>query len=131
MNEKFILAHDLGTTGDKASLYDSQGNVLGSVFSGYGTQYPQVNWVEQSPEDWWQAVCISTNQLISNSGVSQKAIACIVFSGQMMGCVAVDKEARPLRNAIIWADQRGVQEANMIIEKVGMENMSKRTIVVY
>ncbi len=127
MNEKYILAHDLGTTGDKASLYDSQGNVLGSVFSGYGTQYPQVNWVEQSPEDWWQAVCISTNQLISSSGVSPKSIACIAFSGQMMGCVAVDKEARPLRKAIIWADQRGVQETNTIIDKVGMENTYRIT----
>ena len=43
----------------------------------------------------------------------------IAFSGQMMGCVAVDREARPLRNAIIWADQRGVEEANALIEKVG------------
>jgi xylulokinase len=39
----------------------------------------------------------------------------------MMGCVAVDREVRPLRNAIIWADQRGTEEAKLLIEKIGMQ----------
>lgn len=121
MSTKYILAHDLGTTGNKASLYDSEGQVLASSFYGYGTEYPRVNWVEQNPEDWWKAVCASTNQLLSEARVSPEDIACISFSGQMMGCVMVDREVRPLRNAIIWADQRGVEEAKVLIEKVGME----------
>ena len=28
----FILAHDLGTTGNKATLYDSEGALVGSAF---------------------------------------------------------------------------------------------------
>jgi xylulokinase len=67
MAKQFILAHDLGTTGNKASLFDSQGKVKASAFYGYRTEYPHPNWVEQNPEDWWQAICISTRQLISSA----------------------------------------------------------------
>jgi xylulokinase len=121
MTGQFILAHDLGTTGNKASLYDSEGKVLASSFYGYGTEYPDVNWAEQNPSDWWQAVCISTQQLLSEAKVQAREVACIAFSGQMMGCVAVDQAANPLRKAIIWADQRAVKEANYLIDRVGWE----------
>jgi xylulokinase len=39
----------------------------------------------------------------------------------MMGAVAVDRQARPLRNAIIWADTRAVDEAQQIIDRIGFE----------
>lgn len=121
MSKDFILAHDLGTTGNKATLYDSEGKVLAASFYGYRTEYPQVNWVEQNPQDWWQAVCISTRKLLSEARAPASSIACIAFSGQMMGCVAIDRRAHPLRNAIIWADQRGIAEADYLIDKIGAE----------
>jgi len=127
MTRQYILAHDLGTTGDKASLYDREGTVLASSFFGYGTELPRVNWVEQNPEDWWQAVCVSTHQLLDSAKVPPAEIACVVFSGQMMGCVAVDRQARPLRNALIWADMRAVPEAQSIIDGVGMERAYRIT----
>ena len=122
MAEKFILAHDLGTTGNKASLFDEEGKVRANTLSIYGTEYPRPNWVEQNPEDWWKAVCDSTRQLLAAAKVSPKQIACITFSGQMMGCVVLDRHARPLRNALIWADTRAVPEAEQMIAKVGMDD---------
>lgn len=127
ITEKFILAHDLGTTGNKASLFDAEGKVRASIFSGYPTEYPRPNWVEQNPEDWWQAVCISTRELLNSAGVSPQAIACITFSGQMMGCVALDRQACPLRSAIIWADTRAQAEAEAMIARVGMEEAYRIT----
>ncbi|MEI6290403.1 MAG: FGGY family carbohydrate kinase, partial [Chloroflexota bacterium] len=127
MTEKFILAHDLGTTGNKASLFDEQGQVRASAYSVYGTEYPRPNWVEQNPEDWWQAVCASTRQLLAEAKVQPKQVACITFSGQMMGCVVLDRQARPLRNALIWADTRAIPEAEQMIAKVGMEKAYRIT----
>lgn len=120
MPPELILAHDLGTTGNKASLYDRQGRVLASAFHGYGTEIPRVNWVEQNPEDWWQAVCVTTHQLLAAAKVQPREIACVAFSGQMMGCVAVDRQARPLRSALIWADMRAGAEAQTFVDRVGM-----------
>jgi xylulokinase len=127
MTEKFILAHDLGTTGNKASLFDEQGKVRASSLSTYSTEYPRPNWVEQNPEDWWNAVCTSTKQLLHTTGIKPEQIACISFSGQMMGCVVLDRRARPLRNALIWADTRAVPQAEHLISKIGMESAYKIT----
>jgi len=127
MAEKFILAHDLGTTGNKASLFDEEGKVRASSYHGYGTEYPRTNWVEQNPEDWWTAVCVSTRQLLGEARITPKQVACISFSGQMMGCVILDRQAQPLRSAIIWADTRAIPQAEKLIEKVGMENAYRIT----
>ena len=56
--KRYILAHDVGTTGDKATLFDATGALLCSAFSPYGTSYPRTGWAEQHPDDWWQALCL-------------------------------------------------------------------------
>ncbi len=121
MAEKFILAHDLGTSGNKASLFDAEGTLRASAFSGYETTYPHPNWAEQNPEDWWQAVCQSTQQLLSTAKISPGDVACISFSGQMMGCVVLDRNARPLRSALIWADTRATAESEAMLQRVSLE----------
>ena len=121
MPEKYILAHDLGTTGNKATLFNSQAQVKAAFFCGYQTAYPKPNWVEQEPEDWWRAVCQSTQRLIETAKIEPGQIAGVSLCGHMMGCVAVDRKANPLRSAIIWADTRAVEEARILVEKVGMQ----------
>ncbi len=120
---QFIIAHDFGTTGNKATLYNSQGNLINSTFSGYKTLYPEINWAEQNPHDWWQAVCSSTKKILSESSINRDDIAVISFSGQMMGCLPLDKKGTPLRNSIIWADQRSLKQASHLEEKLGKEKV--------
>jgi xylulokinase len=122
-----LIAHDLGTTGNKATLYDREGALVGSAFYGYDTEYARTGWAEQNPEDWWQAVCISTRQLLQQTGARADDVACIVFSGQMMGCVPLDKYARPLRKAIIWADQRSVEQERWVGERISPEAVYRIT----
>ena len=114
VDKRLILAHDLGTTGNKANLFDGHGALLGSAFAAYPTHYPQPNWAEQNPDDWWDAICRTTQQLLSQTGTDPRAIAGVSFSGQMMGCVPVDRSGAPLRSCIIWADQRAQREAETI-----------------
>lgn len=123
----YIIAHDLGTTGNKATLYDREGRLAGANFHPYDTEYAYTGWAEQNPDDWWKAVCQSTRQLLSETRVSKNDIACITFSGQMMGAVALDKGARPLRNAIIWADQRALPQQAWIGERVAFEDVYRIT----
>jgi xylulokinase len=118
MTGQYVLAHDLGTTGNKASLYDAEGRLIGSALFEYGVSFPSTGWAEQNVEDWWRAVCDSTQKLLAQTSIRGEAIACIVFSGQMMGCVPLDERARPLRSAIIWADQRSVEQQAQIAERI-------------
>ena len=123
----YIIAHDLGTTGNKATLYNREGMLMGSAFHGYKTDYARTNWAEQNPEDWWQSVCASTRQLLQQTRVKPTDIACITFSGQMMGCVPLDKHAKPVCPAIIWADQRAVPQERWLGERVSPDEVYQIT----
>jgi len=123
----YILAHDLGTTGNKATLYDHQGAMVGASFSAYDTEYPDTGWAEQDPEAWWLAICTSTRALREKTGARPEQIACVVFSGQMMGCVPLDDKARPLRKAIIWADQLAVDQVSWLNERVPADEVYRIT----
>jgi xylulokinase len=120
---KYLLAHDLGTTGNKATLYHQDGEVLASTFYAYETIFPEVGFAEQDPNDWWEAVCVSTKQLLDKAKIDPKHIASVSFSAMMQGVVSIDRNGKPLRNAIIWADMRAEKEAQYLKDKLGMEEI--------
>jgi xylulokinase len=122
-----ILAHDLGTTGNKASLFDTSGELVASAYVAYETTYARPGWAEQDPADWWRAAGASTQKLLHDSGREASEIGVISFSGEMMGCTPVDAEGRPLRTSIIWADQRAEAQAALIAQRVGREQMYQIT----
>jgi xylulokinase len=124
---KYILAHDLGTSGNKATLFSLDGKLGASVLYEYPVYYPEQGWVEQKAEDFWQAVCLSTKQLLEKAGAPGSDVAAVSFSGQMMGCLLVDKEGKPLRNMIIWADTRAGKQADEMEAKLGMDYVYKTT----
>jgi xylulokinase len=117
----YILAHDLGTSGNKATLFSLDGKMGASVLYEYPAYYPGALCVEQDPEDWWKAVCVSTRQLLEKAGVAPGDIAVVSFSGQQMGCLIVDKDGSPLRKMIIWADTRAGAQAGEIEKKLGAD----------
>ena len=125
--KRYILAHDLGTTGNKATLFDDEGRLVASAFRGYETAHPQGNWAEQDSHDWWRAVIGATHELLDKSHVAPQDVAVIAFSGQMMGCLPVDASGNPLRSCIIWADQRAVAQADQLAERVGEERIYRIT----
>ena len=108
---KYILAHDLGTSGNKATLFSQEGKMVTSEVYSYDCHYFNVNWAEQDPEDWWKAICVTSRNLIDKAGIDAGDVGVVSFSGQMMGCLCVDKQGNPLRPSIIWADQRSVAQA--------------------
>ncbi len=125
--KRFVIAHDLGTTGNKATLFDEEGQMVGSSFVGYATAYAHFGWAEQNPELWWSAVCGATRALLETTNTSATDVACVAFSGQMMGCVAIDERARPLRNAIIWADQRAQDQERALAERIDRREVYRIT----
>jgi xylulokinase len=117
--DKNIISLDLGTSGNKASLYDAKGNCLAAAFVPYETQYPQVGWHEQRPADWWNAVVESTRKLLQTSGVDKESIACLGISGHSLGAVPVDNGGTLLREATpIWSDIRAQKEVETFFKKV-------------
>ncbi len=117
MSEKLILAHDLGTSGNKASLYSADGQLVASAVCSYETHYSHGTWAEQDPNDWWSAVCSTTSRIME--GRDPKSVVAVAFSGQSMGCLCLDKNGTPLTNSIIWQDSRATKEADLLTERIG------------
>ena len=114
-----IIAYDLGTGGNKASLYDVEGNCLAAVFVPYETSYPRVGWHEQRPEDWWKAVAGSTRKLLAVDGVDARAVECLAISGHSLGCVPIDAGGELLRESTpIWSDKRPLEQVDKFFENV-------------
>jgi xylulokinase len=75
----YILAHDIGTTGDKATLFGEDGRLVTSAFSSYPTYYPQDGWVEQDPVSYWEAFCSSSKTILEKAKIEPKEIAVVSF----------------------------------------------------
>ena len=114
---QYIVAHDVGTGGNKAVLVDTAGNVRATAFAPYPIHYPYPDWAEQEPEDWWHAVAATTHQVLEQAGVSPRDVLCMVYTAQLLGIVPMGAEGRPLRPAIIWLDARAPEQAERIMRK--------------
>ena len=113
---KYILAHDLGTSGNKATLFSENGDLVASYTCPYPTDFREGNWAEQNPADWWKAICQTTKALLEK--VSSSDIVGVALSGQMMGCLCVDRNGNPLRPHMLYCDQRSLKEEAFLAEKI-------------
>lgn len=116
-----IIAHDLGTTGNKASLHHDDGRLVASVTVPYPAHFAAGGVAEQNPADWWNAVVAATRDLIARTGTAATDIAGLVVSGQMMGAVLLDADGEPARPAIIWADTRAGAQQRELEVAIGAE----------
>ncbi len=108
----YVIAYDIGTTGVKTCIFDISDRIelVASSVAGYKLHVLENGGVEQEPCDWWNAMCSSTRQVLSESNVPADSIKGISFCSQMQGVVLVDKEGEPVRRAMSYMDQRSERE---------------------
>ncbi len=114
---QYIIAHDVGTGGNKAVLVDTSGNVCATAMAPYPIHYPCPDWAEQQPEDWWKAVSTTTRQVMEQSVIEPGDVLCMVYTTQMLGIVPMGRDNQPLRPAIIWLDARAPEQAERIMRR--------------
>jgi xylulokinase len=114
---KYIVAHDVGTSGSKGTLIDYNLNIRAAQSHEYEILFPRRSYAEQNPEDWWEAIVTTTRALLEENHVSPEDIAAIVFSAQMAGVLPVDEQGTPLMNCMTWLDSRAAEQAKRIIGK--------------
>jgi len=115
VKKQYIVAHDTGTGGDKAVLTDLRGQIIHSAYRSYGLHYPRPQWVEQNPEELWQAVASTTRLVIEEAGVDPAEILGVGISAQMFNLLPVDENVQPLMPMISWLDVRTIEQADRIL----------------
>lgn len=114
---------DLGTTGCKAVLYDSEGKAL----SEFNKEYSLIchdGFVEQDAEMWWSLVTEALAYVAKGHGDGVRGIS---VSTQGIAVVPVDKEGMTLANAISWLDVRADTEADMLEKRFGRDVIYRKT----
>ena len=122
---KLLLAHDIGTSGNKATLYRDDGTIVASAVEPYEVYYSESCCAEQDAGDWWRAVVSSTRKLLKDENPAD--VAAVSFSGHMNGCLCVGEDGVPLRRSILWMDTRASEEAALLEERFGVEGFYKIT----
>ena len=121
---ELLLAHDLGTTGNKASLFDASGRLLASAFEALCDRlFPGPAGRSRTPPTGGGRSAPPRSGCSPSLDYGPEDVAGIGFSGQMMCCLPVDDAGRPLRSGIIWADTRAQAEAAVLAERVGGETV--------
>ena len=107
MDKEFIMGIDSGTQSVRAIVYDMQGNELAVEQAPHEPYFSlQPGWAEQKPEDYWNKLCQVTNKVMQNKNFDPAKLAGVGITAQRNNVIPVDKEGRPLRNSIIYLDQR-------------------------
>ncbi len=106
-DNKYILSLDLGTTGNRAILFNYQGNVVGQVYKELTQHYPQPGWLEHDALEIWQDISSCMQQVITDNQIGSQEIAAIGLTVQRETCLLWDKTTgKPLHKAIVWQDRR-------------------------
>ena len=118
-----FLGIDLGASSLKACLVDGQGRQVKDARVEIATAHPANGFSEQDPADWRLAMARACMALAGgqNGLVDVKAVS---FSGGAHIAVLCDGEARPLRPAILWSDQRAAPQAAQLAEKGRVEKIA-------
>ncbi len=105
MSKPYILALDLGTTGNRAIVFDVRQNVVAKVYEEFPQIYPKPGWVEHDPMVIWRSV----QHILSATfrKVPIQKIAAIGVTNQRETVLIWDKKTgKPIHNAIVWQDRR-------------------------
>lgn len=108
----YVIAYDFGTTGVKTCIFEFSDtiNLVASAIQGYDLHILKDGGAEQDPNDWWNAMCTTTKEVLKKTNIPSQHIKGISFCAQMQGLVLVDKDTQPVRPAMSYMDNRGHQE---------------------
>ncbi|MBN1319123.1 MAG: FGGY-family carbohydrate kinase [Anaerolineales bacterium] len=109
-----ILSVDIGTTALKLALFDEKGHILALSTQEYTLLTPSALEVDMAVETYWQAFKDAIREVIAKARIDPKEILALGISAQGETLVVVDDAGKPLRNAIVWLDNRAQQEADIL-----------------
>jgi xylulokinase len=124
----YLLGIDIGTSGTKTLLVDTEGRKIASATLEYPLSTPHPLWAEQAPADWWQATVEGIRRVLAAAQIDAGEIAGIGLSGQMHGSVFLDAEHQVIRPAILWCDQRTAEQCEWITARAGRDTVVAETL---
>lgn len=125
MTKKVVVGIDSSTTASKAIAWNKQGQAIAEGRTSYPLLRPEPTWFEQNAEDWWVSICAALKELLDQIDATNVEALCITH--QRESFVPVDEQGRPIRNAILWLDERTQAQLRFLDNKIGADKIHQIT----
>ena len=107
MTEQYIGAIDLGTSGVRCVIFDRSGVPLSSSYRELSLSYPQPGWVEQDPDEIFEATVAVMREALSKGSLSADEIVSFGLTNQRETTIVWERATgKPVYPAIVWQDRR-------------------------
>ncbi|MGB7274532.1 MAG: glycerol kinase GlpK [Geitlerinemataceae cyanobacterium] len=125
---QYILSLDLGTTGNRAILFDAGGQVAGLAYAELTQYYPQAGWLEHDAREIWQDTRACISRVFAETKISPESVAAIGLTVQRETCLLWDKTTgQPLHRAIVWQDRRTAALCRQLTQQGKADTIRQRT----
>lgn len=116
-----LLGIDIGTTGAKATIFNSEGKILSYAYGEYDIISECEGHFEISPTRVWETVKGIIQTAARTSGGTDVEAICTSSLGEVF--VMMDRDGKELANTPIYMDQRGESECEVLTRTLGAENI--------
>jgi FGGY-family pentulose kinase len=118
----YFIGVDVGTGSARAGVFDLNGRMVGQASRPIDLYRPRADFVEQSSDNIWQAVCSAVRDAVNQADINPIQVKGLGFDATC-SLVVLDKEGQPLtvspsgrteQNIIVWMDHRAIVQAERI-----------------
>ena len=112
----YFIGVDVGTGSARAGVFDLNGSMVGQASRAIDLYRPKADFVEQSSDNIWQAVCNAVRDAVNQADINPIQVKGLGFDATC-SLVVLDKEGKPLtvspsgrteQNIIVWMDHRAI-----------------------
>jgi xylulokinase len=119
-----VVGLDCSTHGAKAVAWDARGEPVLEARAGYPLLTPRDGCYEQRAREWLGAAIAVLGELGRQLGPRVRAVG---LTGQRETFVGVDARGEPVRDAIVWMDERAHTQVRALRERLGDEGFHRLT----
>ena len=116
-----LIGIDVGTSSTKVAAFTRDAAVLADQTRDYRLVVDAPGFVEQDPNEWWEAITLATRAVVETVGAHR--VAGVGVSGQSWSAVPVDADGTVLANTPIWMDTRSQNICDDLVARVGADRI--------
>jgi xylulokinase len=122
---EYLIGVDIGTTGTKSGLFDTEGVLLAQAYEESLLYYPKPGWVEQELEDFYHLAIKTIRRVMEKADIRPEEVAAITIDGQMSGIGMIDQDWNPVARYDSWLDTRCEPYIQFMQRRAGKEVLKK------
>lgn len=135
MSDALVLTFDVGTQSLRAMLFDSSGEIVAKVQKKYEQPFfsPQPGMAEQEPDFYFEHLCRASTELKHKAPEAFARVKAVTLTAIRETPLCLDENYKPLRNIIIWLDNREAQgdvhyclPVRAALKIIGMDETAKQ-----